>query len=990
MSRVNNWITKNQWMIAFAALSFVVLFGVFQGLYAFFSGEAFLRNSFTVGSVNTSIQEEFDPPEDITPGMSITKKVAVHNDGSSACYVRVKAVFSSDEMEQLCSVDWNDSDWIYDESDGYWYYPAVLESGDTTPDLFTTIKVNNDIDYANTQPFDIIVYQEAYQARPYSNYADAWAKYQDNLANVGTQSTNASETKNWIDVTNESDSIEIGVKLPANEIHFENGTPSFLFNAQVEDGNKDEHVYRAIITFDQEYVKEHTDSEGNVTKTTRLSGIPSGVCRITEEDTSRYRVQDTIDNGGGSVTFTNERYESQYYSDTNTIINSFSTKNMVQSIRVSLRDEYQDGFVIGEDSLALDIGMFDITAVYRDGSTKQVTPEMIGNDYTISPQTLPEIAGEQDVSITIGQNVFNGLAATDMTGTCSATVIEAVKSTMLIPGGDFDDVIPSTATAINFTNIPKPENIALSDSRSDSSLTSGMAIDVSDAGDQGVLAWMDSQTMIVSSLDQSSPIFANPDCKSMFFNKGALVSIDFSNLNTSNVTTMNRMFMYCEALSSIDVSSFDTKNVTDMMAMFYECHALTTIPGISNFDTRNVTDMMAMFYNCWSVTSLDVTNFDTSKVTDMSWMFRGCGKLTGLDVTGFDTSNVTDMNSMFNDCGKLTALDVAGFDTSKVTDMNYMFYNCYGLHAVDVTNFDTSNVTNMDSMFCNCSGLTTLDVTGFDTSKVTNMRSMFATCSNLSSLDVTKFDTAKVTDMSNMFRELNMSTVDVTKFDTSNVTNMHGMFYFCSFTSLDVSKFNTSSVTDMSWMFTNCHSLKILDVSHFDTSKVTDLTSTFADCDNLASLDVSGFDTGRVTKMNSTFYTCKKLSTIDVSKWDTSRVTDMYAMFDACQSLQAVDLTNFNTSRVTDMSYMFNSCESLTILDLSSFNTSKVTDVSGMFQGCTSLQQIYASDWTSNSNIVSSTYVFYQDFKLRGGIQYNASKISGAYCKVSGGYFTQK
>ena len=66
-----------------------------------------------------------------------------------------------------------------------------------------------------------------------------------------------------------------------------------------------------------------------------------------------------------------------------------------------------------------------------------------------------------------------------------------------------------------------------------------------------------------------------------------------------------------------------------------------------NVDMSNVTDMGNMFDGCSNLTSLDVSGFDTSNVTSMSWMFYGCSSLTSLDVSGFDTSNVTNMGSMF-------------------------------------------------------------------------------------------------------------------------------------------------------------------------------------------------------------------------------------------------------------------------------------------------------------------------------------------------------
>lgn len=90
-----------------------------------------------------------------------------------------------------------------------------------------------------------------------------------------------------------------------------------------------------------------------------------------------------------------------------------------------------------------------------------------------------------------------------------------------------------------------------------------------------------------------------------------------------------------------------------------------------------------------------------------------------------------------------------------------------------------------------------------------------------------------------------------------------------------------------------------------------------------------------------------------------------------------------------DCSEMFRSCTELTSLDLSNFNTQNVTTVNGMFKISGKLKTIYASDWTSNSKITSSTDVFTNCTSLTG---YSSSKVTGAYCKpiASGGYFTTK
>ena len=230
--------------------------------------------------------------------------------------------------------------------------------------------------------------------------------------------------------------------------------------------------------------------------------------------------------------------------------------------------------------------------------------------------------------------------------------------------------------------------------------------------------------------------------------KDELKTLDLSDLDTSQVTSMAEAFYQCN-LSSIVLTNVDTSNVTDMRSMFSGCSYLKSL-DVSNFDTSNVTNMLSMFNECSGLKSLDVSNFDTSNVTDMFRMFCGCSHLTSLDVSNFDTSNVTDMFGMFSGCSYLTSLDVSNFDTSNVTDMRSMFSECPGLTSIDASNFDTSNVITINNMFYRCSGLTSLDLSSLDTSKVTDISNMFTYNSALEDLYM-NFNVRSVSYYGNIF-----------------------------------------------------------------------------------------------------------------------------------------------------------------------------------------------------------------------------------------------
>ena len=274
------------------------------------------------------------------------------------------------------------------------------------------------------------------------------------------------------------------------------------------------------------------------------------------------------------------------------------------------------------------------------------------------------------------------------------------------------------------------------------------AVDVSEARDRSILAWMEDGNLMVAANGRIAP---NPDAQYMFGNMYNLKEIDFGGcFDTSGVTNMQEMFRSCSELSSLDLSAFDTSNVTNMYNMFHGCSELSSL-DLSTFDTSNVKNMCNMFEECESLKTLDISNFDTSSVTSMGCMFWKCKSLEELDLSGFDTSSTTNMGMMFSECEALRNIEISGFDTSKVKNMNAMFYKCHALTEVDLSDFETANVTDMSLMFGYCYALKELDLSGFDTKNVKNMTYMFADCSGLVELNISGFDSSSAEEMGAMF-----------------------------------------------------------------------------------------------------------------------------------------------------------------------------------------------------------------------------------------------
>ena len=368
--------------------------------------------------------------------------------------------------------------------------------------------------------------------------------------------------------------------------------------------------------------------------------------------------------------------------------------------------------------------------------------------------------------------------------------------------------------------------------------------DISSKQDGSVMLWYtdkDNNSLYEISIgSENGSVEANTNGSGMFAYLDNVSTLDLSGLDTSNMTSMSKMFYNSKSLTNIDVSGLDTSKVVTMTNMFEGCTNLKDL-DVSNFDTSNVTTMQYMFRKCASLEKLNLSNFNTDKLKITSRMFWECSNLKILVLSNFNTSNVIDMERMFSGCSSLITLNLSSFNTSKVTRMNDMFSNCSSLVDLNVSNFDTSNVTNMEGMFSNCSKLTSLNLLNFNTSKVINMNRMFQGCSNIKSIDLSNFDTKSVKTMQLIFSECkSLISLDLSNFDTSNVTDMWRMFINCTnLKEIDVSSFDTRKVVNMSAMFYNCSSLVDLNLSNFIIISIPNLEDMFGYCTSLKKLNIN-------------------------------------------------------------------------------------------------------------------------------------------------------
>lgn len=573
------------------------------------------------------------------------------------------------------------------------------------------------------------------------------------------------------------------------------------------------------------------------------------------------------------------------------------------------------------------------------GSLKLVAPDTDKSEIGVAlyePEDFVIASGQSNtLAFKIERGAFTEEAvgidkAFDMTLTFN--FVGAQNYVKLVDGPTFNSFIPNSATSVVFTDEVAPMGQVATASNG-ISVASIELTDVSEEGNGSIVAWSEGNTYKVSTQKSGTRIKANEDCQEMFANKTNLTTVDLSNLDTSSVTTMKKMFNKCTNLSNIE-GELKTNNVTDMYAMFQNCTNLETL-NVSNWNISKVEDMSGTFYRCSNLKTLDVKNWNTSSVTSMDRTFSGCSSLETLDMSDWKTGNVTNMNQTFRDCTNLSTLSVSGWDVRKVENMQGLFLGCSNLSTVNVSNWKTGNVKDMSFLFRGCSSLSTLDVSNWNTGNVTNMNNMFSYCSSLTSLDLSNWETGNVTNMESMFYGgcNNLTELDVSDWDVSKVTTMENMFASgtnfdeadVKLTNLDVSKWKTTSLENSSFMFYGQNKLGSLAVGGWDVSKIKNMDHMFAWADvNIG--DISGWKNSVIENMGATFHHVTN-ETIDLSGFETSNLKNLHKTFKGCYNLVEIKgLENFDTSDVLCFNEMFDGCYRIEELDLSNFDTRNARD----------------------------------------------------------------
>ncbi len=264
-----------------------------------------------------------------------------------------------------------------------------------------------------------------------------------------------------------------------------------------------------------------------------------------------------------------------------------------------------------------------------------------------------------------------------------------------------------------------------------------------------VYMWKDGSTIYWYT--DAKKVYVNSNADYMFAWLGGITSLDLSQFDFSQTTSMEFTFAGEKGMTSIDLSSVNTVNVTSLVETFVCMTSLKSI-DISMWNISKVTDVTWLFGDLESATSIKFPkNLVNSKTTRIAGMFADCSNVTSLDVGFFDTRNVTDMDGVFEGCKKVTYLDVSNWNTSKVTNMSFVFYNANALKTVDLKNWDVSNADTLEGMFFQCNALTVIDLSTWHVKSGIKTSGMFNRLANLKTIYTSESWKDKISEGTYMF-----------------------------------------------------------------------------------------------------------------------------------------------------------------------------------------------------------------------------------------------
>ncbi|MCQ2418083.1 MAG: DUF285 domain-containing protein, partial [Oscillospiraceae bacterium] len=525
-------------------------------------------------------------------------------------------------------------------------------------------------------------------------------------------------------------------------------------------------------------------------------------------------------------------------------------------------------------------------------------------------------------------------------------------------------------------------------------------------------------TVAFASVNVSYKIhFADSDCTGYFKNLTNLETIDFSGLNTSNITVINNMFEGCTNLRRIDFTECDLSNVTDMLNVFKNCTSLTQViecpPEIAAqvlkltpfgensggwYDNpefegeplksapKTATSLYARSSEDTHVNAAVLTNaINESGATKVIFCKTSDQKPENAEAVIADSAYYladdtlyvvpneggkliapSDCSFMFDGMAQLTEIDCSGLDTSAAIEMECMFARCANLEKLNLSGMNTESAFNMDYMFTECTSLKEVDIRSFDLSDAYYMSGLFSGCTNLQKLIMGGSDPLIEPEMDGWFEGCeNLNTViDCPSKLAAQVLALKpfGDDFDGWYDNAELDgEALADTPTETASLYAKLKGDKTLTVEDIHTAVESSGATGVIFCET-ADQKPTDAETVAGVSMPQTYYqaTADDVTTLYVVPGEGGKLfapENCGYLFAEMENLTMIDCAGLDTSNVMYYSYMFAGCSGLTELDLSGFDTTSAKVMQGMFSRCTSLTELNLSGFdTSGVNLMISMF----------------------------------
>ncbi len=231
--------------------------------------------------------------------------------------------------------------------------------------------------------------------------------------------------------------------------------------------------------------------------------------------------------------------------------------------------------------------------------------------------------------------------------------------------------------------------------------------------------------------------------------------------------SLETAFDRCSNLDFYDsIDSPNLQNCTSLFKTFFLCTALGNLNGgsvdLSNWNVSNVTSIGQFFITYNSGINVDLSGWVINANITFGRLVSRCNIL---NVTNWDVSNVTNFSNMFNESNNLK--EIAGLDTWNVSNgINFKatFRRVYDLTSLgDLTSWQFAPNANLESMFFANVVDNDLDQTSRDSilnlnvSNAVNMKDMFS-YTNSSWLNLSNWDVSGVSAFNGFLHNSTLTT----------------------------------------------------------------------------------------------------------------------------------------------------------------------------------------------------------------------------------------